>query len=119
MTCREGFAGTSLKREGANAAVDKVFVVGTRREAAADGGGRRGALVDGRGGGGIELKVGGLSEGGLLLEGLCGAGRSLLDESSAKRKEGLGAVDGVVSLADGASSSGSVMPIDIDRDFSS
>lgn len=119
MACRERFAGAALKREGANAAVGKVFVAGTRRDAAADGGGRKGALVEGRGGGGIELNDGGLSDGGFLREGLCCMGRNLLDESSVKRKEALGISDGVGSHAGEASFPGSVMQIDIDGDFSS
>lgn len=119
MTCRERFAGAALKPEGANAAVDKVFVAGTRRDAAADGGGRKGALVDGRGGGGIELKVVGLSEGGdFLVDELYGVGKRLLDESPVTRNEALIIGDCVRSATGRGSSSGSTMPIDIVGDFS-
>lgn len=63
VTCREGFAGVALKRLGAKAAVGSALVGGTRRDDAAEGGGRREALVKGRGGGGIKLEVEALSLG--------------------------------------------------------
>lgn len=41
VTCRDGLDGVAFRRLGAKAAVETVLVGGTRREAAAEGGGRR------------------------------------------------------------------------------
>jgi hypothetical protein len=80
VTCFERLAGVGVRREGAKAAVERVFVAGTRRDAAAEGGGRRGALVEGRGGGGIELNVGGFNAGGLRVGVAEGMGASFVSE---------------------------------------
>jgi hypothetical protein len=63
-----------VRREGAKAAVERVFVAGTRRDDAAEGGGRRGVLFEGRGGGGIELNVGGFSAKGVWVGAADGTG---------------------------------------------
>ncbi len=94
VTWREDLAGFAVRREGAKAALEKFFVGGIRSDAAAEGGGRRGALVEGRGGGGMELKVGGFNFGGLLTGGvLKGDGASFMDASA---DEGTNAAPGVV-----------------------
>ena len=83
MTCREPLAGVDFGREGAKAAVERVFVGRTRRDAAAEGGGCKGDLVGGRGGGGIELTVGRFNDGGLLAEdSVEDGGMSFVDKSA-------------------------------------
>jgi hypothetical protein len=74
-----------VRREGAKAAVERVFVAGTRRDDAAEGGGRRGALFEGRGGGGIELNIGGFSAKGIWVGTANGTGAGFvrgLDEDN-------------------------------------
>ena len=87
MTCFERLAGVAVRRDGAKAAVERVFVTGTRREDAAEGGGRRGALFEGRGGGGIELNVGGFNAGGLWVGAVDGTGASFVRELDEDNRE--------------------------------
>ena len=54
-----------MSDEGAIEALERTFVAGTRSDEAADGGGRTGMPLLGRGGAGIELRVGGFRRGGL------------------------------------------------------
>ncbi len=96
VSWREDLAGFAVRREGANAALEKFFVGGIRSDAAAEGGGRRGALVEGRGGGGMELKVGAFNVGGFLTGGaLKGDGPSCVVASADEGSNAaLGVVDG-------------------------
>jgi len=118
VTCREGLTGLAVRREGAKAAVERVFVGGTRRDAAAEGGGRRGPLVDGRGGGGIEPKVRGFSDGGPLVGALEGEGNSLLDESADEGNAALGVADGRRSASGESWFAACTVEINIDGELS-
>jgi len=66
MTFLEGLDEEGASDEGAMEVFERTFVSGTRRVEAAEGGGRRALPFVGRGGGGMELKVGGFSRGGSI-----------------------------------------------------
>lgn len=76
MTFREGFDDEGVSNEGAIEVFARTFVGGTRRVEAGEGDGRRALPNVGRGGGGMELKVGGFNRGGSvnLNEVAAGAG---------------------------------------------
>lgn len=63
-TFREGLDDGGLSDEGAMEEFTRAFVGGTRSIEAAEGGGRSAVPFVGRGGGGIELNVGGFKRGG-------------------------------------------------------
>lgn len=114
MTCRDRLAGAAVRREGANAAFERVFVGGTRREDAAEGGGRSGVFLDGRGGGGMELKVGGFSRRGLLAGALEGEVTRLLDEAADEDRGAMDLAGDLESLAGKCFSSACTVPTDMD-----
>ena len=67
MTCRDFLVGGGgMRLVGAMEVFGRTFVCGTRREDAAEGGGRSGAPLVSRGGVGRDPIVGGFSRGGLL-----------------------------------------------------
>lgn len=84
VTCRESFGVVAVMLLGTKAAVESALVGGTRRDDAAEGGGRRGASVRGLGGGGIKLDVEALSLGGLWWAFWAGEGTGLLKESGGR-----------------------------------
>jgi hypothetical protein len=117
VTCFERLAGVGVRREGAKAAVERVFVAGTRREDAAEGGGRRGALFEGRGGGGIQLNVGGFNAGELWVGAAEGMGARFVSELD-EDKEALAVTNRDISPAGTSCSSDCTSSIFIDGDSS-
>lgn len=73
-TFREGLDEGGLSDEGAMEEFESTLVGGTRSMEAAEGGGRSAVPLVGRGGGGIELNLGGFKRGGSSVGGVGGAG---------------------------------------------